>query len=126
MKNSKLAKLVLVVLIGVMITCVGIDVFAADNNTYQDLGSVLNSTGNNAAGGNNTVGGNNTAGANNTIGGNNTLNTNALTNNTANNMTNTTLPKTGVANSTSVIVLITICGISAIYAYNKIKNYKNV
>lgn len=118
MKNSKLAKLVLVVLIGVMITCVGIDVFAADNNTYQDLGSVLNSTGNNAAGGNNT------------IGGNNTLNTNALTNNTAknvaNNMTNTTLPKTGVANSTSVIVLITICGISAIYAYNKIKDYKNV
>lgn len=123
MKNSKLAKLVLVVLIGVMITCVGIDVFAADNSTYQDLGSVLNATGNNAAGGNNTTGGNN-------LTGNNTLNTSALTNNTANNaannMTNTTLPKTGVANSTSVIVLITICGISAIYAYNKIKDYKNV
>ena len=132
MKNSKLAKLVLVILMVVMVTCIGVDVFAADgNSSYDDLQAVLNKTGNNTTNNvasntaNNTV--NKTA--NNTVNNtakNNTLSTSAITTNTANNATTTSLPKTGIASSTSVIVLITICGISAIYAYNKIKDYKNL
>lgn len=122
MKNSKIAKLVLVVLMVVMISCVGVDVFAADNVTYKDLQSVLNGTGNNSAT-NNTV--NNTTGSNATNK-TNTLNTSGLTNNTAKNTTNTTLPKTGIESTTSVVVLITICGISALYAYKKIRDYKSL
>lgn len=126
MKNSKLAKLVLVVLMVVMIACIGVDVFAADNTSnYQDLGSVLNSAGNNTTK-NNTTTNNTTNKTNNTTNTSNTLNTSNLTNKTANNTTNTTLPKTGIASSTSIVVLITIFGISAIYAYNKIKDYRSL
>ena len=123
MKNSKLAKLVLVVLMVVMIACIGEDVFAAENTSnYQDLGAALNTTGNNTTG-NNATGNNATNKTSNTS---NTLNTSNLTNKTANNTTNTTLPKTGIASSTSIVVLITIFGISAIYAYNKIKDYRSL
>ena len=128
MKNSKLAKLVLVVLMVVMIACIGEDVFAAENTSnYQDLGAELNTTGNNTTGnnatGNNATGNNATNKTSNTS---NTLNTSNLTNNAIKNATNNALPKTGISSSTSIVVLITIFGISAIYAYNKIRDYKNL
>ncbi len=63
----------------------------------------------------NNVVGNQNAIKNNTI--NNTIN------NTANNTNNTAnkIPYTGLDNS--VIVIIAICGISAVYAYKKIRDY---
>ena len=36
------------------------------------------------------------------------------------------LPQTGVAEDTTLFVFIAICIVSAIYAYIKIKNYKNI
>ena len=124
MKNSKLAKLVLLVLMVAMIAFVGVDAYAADNTSnYQDLGAALNSSGNNTTG-NNTTGNNTTV--NNTTTKNNTLNTSNLTKNATKNATNNALPKTGISSSTSIVVLITIFGISAIYAYNKIRDYKNL
>ena len=53
---------------------------------------------------------------------------------TVNNETNTEntnvaenkLPQTGVAEDTTLFVFIGICLVSAIYAYTKIKNYKNI
>lgn len=36
------------------------------------------------------------------------------------------LPQTGVAEDTTLFVFIGICLVSAIYAYTKIKNYKNI
>ena len=36
------------------------------------------------------------------------------------------LPKTGVAEDTTLFVFIAVCLISAIYAYTKIRNYKNI
>lgn len=36
------------------------------------------------------------------------------------------LPQTGVAEDTTLFVFIGICLVSAIYAYTKIRNYKNV
>lgn len=135
MENSKLVKVILIILIGIMVASVGTSVLAADstNGTYDDLASVLNgnntSTNNattNNATTNNAVA-NNTA---NTTTGNNTLNTSALRNNTVltsnNAVANTTLPKTGISDSVPVVVLIVIFGISAVYAYNKIKDYKNL
>lgn len=47
----------------------------------------------------------------------NTENTNVAENN---------LPQTGVAEDTTLFVFIGICLVSAIYAYTKIKNYKNI
>ena len=47
----------------------------------------------------------------------NTENTNAAENN---------LPQTGVAEDTTLFIFIGICLVSAIYAYTKIKNYKNI
>lgn len=63
---------------------------------------------------------------------NNQVQNNVPTNNTAlptNNQTgatNNTLPQTGVTEDATLFVFITICVISAIYAFVKIKNYKNV
>ena len=58
----------------------------------------------------------------------NTANTN--TNNNNNNSgsiyNNTNLPYTGVADSLPVAALVVVFGISAVYAYKKIKEYKNI
>lgn len=53
-------------------------------------------------------------------------NTTTPTNNTSyrtNTNTNTTLPKTGVNDGYVVAILVTVCAISAIYAYKKIRDY---
>lgn len=48
-------------------------------------------------------------------------NTNTNTNKNTNKNTNTTLPQTGI--DSSMVFIIAICGISAIYAYKKIRDY---
>lgn len=68
--------------------------------------------------------------------GNNTTNNFSNTNNNTNNSTNkvnnttknvnkntTTMPNTGV--DYSILFIVAVCGISAIYAYKKISDYKN-
>lgn len=50
----------------------------------------------------------------------NITNTNNVTNNT---QVNETLPKTGITEDYAIIAFAIICGISAIYAYRKVKNY---
>ena len=130
MENSKLVKIILIVLIGIMIASIGTSVLATDsttNGTYDDLASVLgNNTSSNNATTNNAVANNATT---NNATSNGTLNTSALRNNATpvnNAVGNTTLPKTGISDSVPVVVLIVIFGISAVYAYNKIKDYKNL
>ena len=54
----------------------------------------------------------------------NTLNTSTTYNRT--NTTNTTLPQTGVTDGYVVAILVAVCAISAIYAYKKIRDYKNI
>ena len=51
---------------------------------------------------------------------NNTAN---VTANVASTTTNTTLPQTGVTDGYVVAILVAVCGVSAIYAYRKIRNY---
>ena len=57
---------------------------------------------------------------------NTTTNTNVNTNTNTSYRTNTnteTLPKTGVTDGYVVAILVTVCAISAIYAYKKIRDY---
>ena len=53
--------------------------------------------------------------------------TNVVNNTTSyrpnNTTTNTTLPQTGVTDGYVVAILVTVCAISAIYAYKKIRDY---
>lgn len=98
------------------------DVLAADNtNGFTDL--------------TNTVGNNNSNNVNANTNSNNTntnrTNTNTNANNTNKNnnssvYNNTNLPKTGIEDSIPVAVLVVIFGISAVYAYKKIKEYRNI
>lgn len=104
-------------------------------NTVFATGVVINlPTSNNAVTSNNTVEANNVV-SNNTA--NNAVNIASGTNNVANNTTNistissynntnknntTNLPKTG-ANDYIVIALIAVVGVSAIYAYKKVREY---
>lgn len=135
MKNSKLVKVILMISIALMVVSVAVDVFAADSDNYNDLGSIVNSTGNNTSSGNTSSGnstgntaGNNTARTNTATTNtsrNTSLNTSAITNN-ATPVSNTALPQTGIGSSTSIIVLITIFGISSIYAYKKVREYKSL
>ena len=53
-----------------------------------------------------------------------TINDEPNTENT--NVAENKLPQTGVAEDTTLFVFIGICLVSAIYAYTKIKNYKNI
>lgn len=134
MKNSKLVKISLVVIMSIAMLVFMIGNVFAEN--YQDLTTAVNGT-NSATTGNNTTG-NNTTGNNtarNNTARNNTatsaLNSANATNrtNTANNTStynNTTLPHTGIGDSIPVAVLVVVFGISAVYAYKKIKEYKNI
>ena len=127
MKKSNLIKTISVLILSVMLVFMCSIVNAADNNTgFNDLSGTLlsNNSSNNA----NTNSSNNTANTNNAT-------NNSLTNNTAKNTNksnnssvynNTNLPKTGVASSLPIAALVVIFGISAIYAYKKVKEYKNI
>lgn len=129
MKNSKLVKISLVVIMSIAMLVFMIGNVFAEN--YQDLTTAVNGT-NSSTTGNNTTGNNTTT--NNTARNNtatSALNSANATNrtNTANNTStynNTTLPHTGIGDSIPVAVLVVVFGISAVYAYKKIKEYKNI
>lgn len=145
MKNLKMFKKVSIIFLGLVfaIVCSG-KVFAADEGLFTTIDST-NNTSNSATDGNNTANTNNDTNtdANNTANGslttnsaNNTNNTNnsirnTSTNNTANtnrNVSNTaTLAKTGLPNTGAIIaVVLVVCGISAIYSYKKVNDYKKL
>ena len=97
-------------------------------NEYESITDVNNTTNNTTVNNttNNTVNNTTSSTVNNTT--NNTVNNtvNNAVNNTTNNTStvNTVIPDTGV--DYSVVFVIAIFGLSAIYAYKKIRDYKNV
>ena len=132
MNKINLLKNITIAIIGVAIIFAFTNVLAADNNTYQDLSQAIagnNQAGNNASGGNLLA---NNSGANNSNNG--VFNTSGLTSNnsSSNNSSanssysNTTLPKTGAESVAPIAILVVIFGVSAVYAYKKINEYKNV
>ena len=117
MKKSIILKSFLVILVSMMLVFVTSTVHAetASNAEYEDLFG---------EGSSNT---NNTNNANANANRSNTNNTNRNnTNNTNRNNTNTTLPKTGIEDSLPTVVLVVVFGVSAVYAYKKIKDYRNI
>lgn len=104
MKKSNLIQIVTILLVSAMVMLFSTTVNAAnDNNEVHDLTGTFSNT--------------------------NTSNTNK-SNNTNNssvyNNTNNNLPKTGIEDSIPVAALVVVFGVSAVYAYKKIKEYKNI
>ena len=131
MKKTNLIKVISILLISVMVMLFATTVNAADDNSYNDLTSTL--TGNNSNSSNNSSNTANTNSSNNTANtnSNNTNNTNNsanMSNNTNNSSVynNTSLPKTGAADSIPVAMLVVVFGISAVYAFKKGRDYKNI
>lgn len=132
MKKTNLIKLFSILLVSVMVISMATMVNAADgNNGFVDMTNSLSSsnssnsssTGNNAT--NNAATNNAT---NNTNKANNTTNNTNKANNTNNSSVynNTNLPKTGLASSLPIAALVVVFGISAVYAYKKVSDYKNI
>lgn len=126
MEKSVVMKIFLVILVSVMLIICNGYVQAVDNTTgYQDL---TQATKNNTSNSTNTnTNATNTTNTNNTAK-NNSLNTGAVTGNKNNTSTynNSSLPKTGVEDSIPTMLLLVVFGISAVYAYKKIRDYKNI
>lgn len=126
MKKTKVVSIVLIVMIVIAMLFTAKNVFAAD-----DLGYLLgnNVAGNNAAGNNVASSGGSSKPANSTPSNNslnNTTNNLVLTTNNTSTYNNSSLPKTGVADSMPVAVLVVVLGISGVYAYKKMQEYKNI
>ncbi len=122
MKKNKLVNIVMIIMIVLSMLFVTKETLAANNTLdIEDLtGAFKNNTVNNANNANNVAGGNNTN-VNNSA----TNNTVLRTNNTTN-YNNSALPKTGIEDSFPSVILLVVFGISAIYAYKKIQDYKNI
>ena len=128
---SKTKELIIMILsVTVLFFAIATNVFATDD--VQDLNSLLGNSNNANANVNNDY--NEIGNVNNNAVNNNVVNNDALNNinnsenvnnvndNVNNNVNNNSgMPYTGV--NSSAIVFIVICGISAIYAYKKIRDY---
>ena len=112
MKNKKIMLVVIAMIIFVM--AIMPIVKASDNNPFNilnedDTNNTQNATNDEKPAANNEKP---------------TINDEPNTENT--NVAENKLPQTGVAEDTTLFVFIGICLVSAIYAYTKIKNYKNI
>lgn len=133
MKNLTVIKTILVTLICLGVIAITTNVFA-DNTTFTDLTNTLNATNtsSNTATSNtstnltssNTSTNVSTNTANTTKV--NTVNTTNKTNTSSYNNTTTNLPSTGLQDSMPIVVLVVVLGISAVYAYKKVKDYKEI
>jgi len=131
MKKSNLVKLFSILLISVMVMLFSTNVLAADESGFSQLtlnnstsNNNSNTTSNNSSTNTNTSN-NNSTNSNSTRNTNNTANKTNNTNNSSK-YNNTNLPKTGIEDSIPVAMLVVVFGISAIYAYKKIKDYRNI
>lgn len=116
MKKTKIVSIVLIVMIVIAMLFTARNVFAADDLGYL-LGNNVASSGGSSKPANSTP-------SNNSL--NNTTNNLVLTTNNTSTYNNSSLPKTGVADSMPVAVLVVVLGISGVYAYKKMQEYKNI
>ncbi len=131
MKKTNLLKLFLtLLLIGSLILGMSsISVYAAneDEENVIDYGNLLDDD---DGDGDNEAANNEAGNTNNGLVDDTNTNTNNNTNNNASiyntNNTNTNLPATGITDAVPVAMLIVIAIISALYAYKKINDYKNI
>ena len=129
MKNSKLVKVVIGAIVSLIVIVMANQVFADDVTDLTNLLGNSSSTNNSVSNTtNNTTNSTSNRTSNNTVA-NNSLN--SLTNNsvlTTNNTSvynNSSLPKTGIEDHIPATILLVVFGVSAIYAYKKIQDYRN-
>ena len=122
MKKSIILKSFLVILVCAMLTFMTLPVKAATDEGFNDL------LGGNTSSGTDTNSNSNTGNTNTNRNSSNVLNINALRNTTnkVNTANNTNLPKTGLQDSLPTVLLVVVFGVSAVYAYKKIKDYRNI
>lgn len=125
MKKSIILKSFLVILVSAMLVFMASSVYAATSPEDGEFPDILaeNGSSNSANTNSNSNSNSNSANTN-----SNVQNLNALRNNTSNRINNTsnTLPKTGIQDSLPTVLLVVVFAISAIYAYKKIKDYRNI
>ena len=137
MKKTNLIKLITILLIGVMVAMFSTTVFAADDDGIDLTESLSNGNKNNNSGNANANNNNSNSNVNNNNANSNANNNNAnkANNNVNVNNSNTNkdsvynnnkLPKTGIGDSVPVAMLVVVFGISAVYAYKKVKDYRNI
>lgn len=120
MKNLRILKSILKIgVIAILVFSIHNTVFAASSITISP-----NDDGTVSSGDNNTITDANTN-TNRPTGIELSTNTNN-TNNTNNGITNTNLPKTGMEDKTVLIIVLAVCGVSAIYAYKKVSDYRRL
>lgn len=126
MKKTKILKTLIVLIMGMILFTMSTSVFALDDsdsdlNFYEDTSDQLETNTNT-----NTNANTNTNTSTNTNINTNT-NTNVDTNVTTNsNNYNTSLPKAGAPENALVGISITVLAITAVYAYRKTREYKNI
>lgn len=130
MKKSIILKSFIVILVSMMLVFVTSTVRAetASNSEYEDLfGNGANSTNNTSNKENsNNANESNTNSSNTKNTNSNNIKKNTTNNENIKNTNNTSLPKTGIEDSLPTVVLVVIFGVSAVYAYKKIKDYRNI
>lgn len=119
MKSSKLVKIVLIITTILSMILLANQVFAQDltdtlKGDSTTAGNVLKITGNDII---NNVNDNKI---------NNIQNNEILKTNNISNYNNSSLPKTGVEDTIPGVILVVVLGISAVYAYKKMQDYKNI
>ena len=119
MKKSIILKSFLVILVCAMLIFAITPVYAATDEGFEDVFNMTNTSNTS----NTNTGNTNTRNTNTNTNTRNVQNVNALRN-TAN--TTNTLPKTGIEDSLPTVLLVVVFGISAVYAYKKIKDYRNI
>ena len=126
MKKSNLIKVVVILGISLMVMLFSTSVMAAE----VDLTDTLSGNNTNSANANSNSANTNSNSANTNSNRTNNTNTNRTnnTNNTNNSSVynNTNLPKTGISDSIPVALLLVVFGVSSVYAYKKIRDYKNI
>ena len=131
MKNSKLLSLVLVVIVGLSVALFTKDVFAATTTDFTNIALSSNNTTTGSSTSTTDSGNSNkqetvlSSSKNNTTS-STTNNTVLKTNNTTSTYNNSSLPKTGVEDSMPGVILVMVLGVSAVYAYKKMQDYKNI
>lgn len=121
MKKSIILKSFLVILVCAMLIFAITPVYAATDEGFEDI---LGNSSNTSNTGNTNTGNTNTRNTN--TNSSNVQNLNALRNTSNTSNTANTLPKTGIQDSLPAVLLVVVFGISAVYAYKKIKDYRNI
>ena len=129
MKKTNLIKGLLIILLSIMLVGTTSVFAAGEELDFSNLDDESNSASDGTDKNNtNTNNSNRNTNSNNSNKNTNNANTNNTNRNSSsyNNTNNTDLPKTGIEDSIPTVVLIVVFGISAIYAYKKISDYRKI